>query len=172
MVTQEECEQDWKRDGTYHVDLWLGPTHMQQNYTRLVGCEDAMSDGKAKTATLHPAANLTVDTTPFYNAEQDSCMVSPRAILLLVFSGSILTDHLCVQNHAEPCYETCNPKVECNECDGLSGSCEKVAKIFSLTVECFQKLNPHVDCKKCLHGQTFCQGSGCPLHNGTAVGGV
>jgi hypothetical protein len=54
---------------------------------------------------------------------------------------------------------------------GLSGSCEKVAKIFSLTVECFQQLNPHIDCSekgKGLHGQTFCQGSGCPLHkNGT-----
>eukprot|EP01046_Picozoa_sp_COSAG06_P023046 COSAG06_NODE_1814_length_8303_cov_3.907972_10_plen_81_part_00 len=33
----EECEQDWKKDGTYHFDIWLGPTHMQQNYTRLVG---------------------------------------------------------------------------------------------------------------------------------------
>ena len=38
----EECEQDWKKDKTYHMDLWLGPTHMSQNYTRLVGCEDAM----------------------------------------------------------------------------------------------------------------------------------
>ena len=54
---------------------------------------------------------------------------------------------------------------------GLSGSCEKMAKIFALTVECFQQLNPHIDCSekgKGLHGQTFCQGSGCPLHkNGT-----
>ena len=88
-----------------------------------------------------------MDTTPFYDPSTDSCM-----------------------NPAEPCTETCNPKVECNECDGLSGSCEKVAKIFSLTVECFQRLNPHVDCGKGLHGQTFCQGSGCPLHNGSVTG--
>ena len=105
------------------------------------------SDGKAKVGTLNPPSNLTVDTTPFYDPSTDSCM-----------------------NPAEPCTETCNPKVECNECDGLSGSCEKVAKIFSLTVECFQRLNPHVDCGKGLHGQTFCQGSGCPLHNGSATG--
>jgi 3D (Asp-Asp-Asp) domain-containing protein len=140
----EECEQDWKRDGVYHVDLWLGPTNMQQNYTRLVGCEDAMTDGKAKEGTLNPAPNLEVDTTPFYNAKEDSCM-----------------------NHAEPCYETCNPQIECNECGGLSGSCEKIAKIFSLSIECFQQLNPRVDCGKGLHGQTFCQGSGCPLRNGS-----
>ena len=38
----EECEQDWKKDKTYHMDLCLGPTHMSHTYTRLVACEDAM----------------------------------------------------------------------------------------------------------------------------------
>eukprot|EP00658_Telonema_sp_P-2_P020841 TRINITY_DN18262_c0_g1_i1.p1 TRINITY_DN18262_c0_g1~~TRINITY_DN18262_c0_g1_i1.p1 ORF type:complete len:138 (+),score=31.94 TRINITY_DN18262_c0_g1_i1:116-529(+) len=100
-----------------------------------------------KRQVLDPPSGLPVDTTPFYNPETDTCMAP-----------------------CESCYETCNPDVECNECDGISGSCEKVAKIFSLTVECFQRLNPHVDCGEGLKGQTFCQGSGCPLHEQMSIG--
>jgi hypothetical protein len=136
----EECEHDWKKRQVYHTDLWLGPDHMSSNYTRLVGCEDAMSDEQQRSAMLNPPKGLPVDTTPFYDASTDTCMVP-----------------------CKPCHETCNPKVECNECDGISGSCEKVAGMFSLTIECFQKLNPHIDCSKGLKGGTFCQGSGCPL---------
>jgi len=134
-----ECEDDWRRDGSYHVDLWLGPNHMNPSYSRLVGCEDAMTT-EHKKATLNPPRDLPVDTTPFYDADANTCM-----------------------KHADPCYETCDPDQECNECDGQHGSCEEVAKVFSLSVECFQKLNPHIDCDEGLHGQQFCQGSGCPL---------
>jgi len=136
----EECEEDWNRDHKYHTDLWLGPDHMKKSYTRLVGCENAMTTGDLS-ATLNPPRNMYVDTTSFYDADNDKCM-----------------------KPCDPCYETCDPDVECNECDGLSGSCENISKIFSLTVECFQKLNPHIDCDEGLDGETFCQGSGCPLH--------
>lgn len=130
----EECEHHWKKDQSYlGFDLWLGPNHFGKN---IVGCEDAM-DG-AHTATLNPPNNLPVDTTPFYDADNDKCM-----------------------RDAHQCHETCDPSHECNECDGQSGSCEDIAKKFNLSVECFKKLNPNIDCDKGLHGQTFCQGSGC-----------
>ena len=135
-----ECEEDWQRSGIYHFDLWLGPDHMDQSYTRLVGCENEMSHDGDTSATLNPSRDLPVDTTPFYNAKNDKCM-----------------------KDAEPCYETCNPEHECNECDGQSGSCEEVARRFSLSVECFKNLNPDINCDEGVHGQTFCQGSGCPL---------
>jgi len=131
----QECEEKWKKDGSWHFDLWLGPNHWAKN---IVGCENSIDMG-ARTATINPASNLPVDTTPFYDAANDKCI-----------------------QHAQQCYETCDASVECNECDGQHGSCEDIAKLFSLSVECFKKLNPNIDCDKGLHGQTFCQGSGCP----------
>ena len=85
-----------------------------------------------------------VDMTPFYDAKSNSCM----------------------NPNAEVGHETCDPEEECNECDGLSGSCEDVAKMFSLSVECFKKLNPDLDCEIGVKGgDTFCQGSGNPEHD-------
>lgn len=136
----DECEGNWHKDHTYHTDMWLGPDHMDKSYTRLVGCENAMTTGDLE-ATLNPPSTLHVDTTPFYDANSDTCM-----------------------KDASPCHETCNRHVECNECDGQSGSCEEVAKRFSLTVDCFKSLNPHIDCGKGVKDKDrFCQGSGCPL---------
>ena len=138
----QECEDDWRRNKIYHVDLWLGPDHMARSYTRLVPCENELSEPGETSATLDPPRNLPVDQTPFYDAKKDECM----------------------NHNAEPCYEMCDPKVECNECNGQSGSCEEVARKFSLSLECFKKLNPKIKCEVGVRwNDTFCQGSGCPL---------
>ena len=53
-----ECEHDWREEKIYHFDLWLGPDHMEESYTLLVGCEHEMSEPGDMSARLNPPRNL------------------------------------------------------------------------------------------------------------------
>ena len=66
-----QCETDWNNSGKRHIDLWVGG-NPPANDTDVDNCEDALTlDGQ--TIIANPPNNETVNTTPLYNSNTNTC---------------------------------------------------------------------------------------------------
>jgi hypothetical protein len=69
-----ECGQEWFSKGSYHVDLWMGPSYGSAN-SPLMSCEDKLTQGDpyhgTGTILVNPSKNHPVDTSPLFH--NDSC---------------------------------------------------------------------------------------------------
>jgi hypothetical protein len=69
-----ECSNEWFNNGTWHVDLWMGPSYGSSN-TPLLACEDQLTVGDTNHGTgtiiIDPPPGLPVDTNPLFS--NDTC---------------------------------------------------------------------------------------------------
>jgi len=66
-----QCETDWNNSGKRHIDLWIGG-NPPANDTDVDNCEDALTlDGQ--TIIENPPSTETVNTTPLYNSNTNTC---------------------------------------------------------------------------------------------------
>ena len=139
----EECEKDWSKSSTYHLDLWMGPLTAE---SAIIPCENQLSDDKAtSTVMLNPPNNLKVDTTAFFDPKRSA-------------------NNGCIVK-AESCTDV---GTKCgNECEiPSSASCSSLASLFDLSTDRFKALNVNtkynVDCSKTVpSGKTVCMGGTC-----------
>jgi len=65
------CENDWVTKKKYHIDLWLGG-NPPANDNDVDNCEDSLTlDGQ--TIIENPPSNESVNTTPLYNSNTNTC---------------------------------------------------------------------------------------------------
>ena len=60
-----QCDEDWENNGTYHIDLWMGPDAWS-NQDALNNCESYITRS-ATTVIVDPPQNLEVDPTPLFS---------------------------------------------------------------------------------------------------------
>jgi hypothetical protein len=66
-----QCETDWQNSQKRHIDLWVGG-NPPANDTDVDNCEDSLTlDGQ--TIIENPPSNESVNTTPLYNSNTNTC---------------------------------------------------------------------------------------------------
>ncbi|KAN0049999.1 hypothetical protein ACTA71_003097 [Dictyostelium dimigraforme] len=130
----EECEYDFKENGEYHIDAWIGPTTIQNGTT---DCEVAL-ELSSTIFILNPNNYHAVNPQPFFNSNG----VCLKPIL-----------NKC-KDKGNKCGNTCQlPN---------SMSCENAAQLFYISTERFKELNPKIDCSQHINKKkTVCQSGTC-----------
>lgn len=137
LLCLQECGRDYTLKGSYHFDLWLGPSSLCDS-SALIACEVALTLTNT-TVEINAAPGHPVDPTVLFDGASNTCAVP-----------------------SSPCVDTtstCGNLCEIPE----AATCQELAQIFGLTYSRFLQLNSGLACSALPlpADTTVCQGGLC-----------
>ena len=134
----EECDDEWRKSRTFHIDLWMGPDTCSPG-PFLIECENELTG--YHTVTIEPVATLPVDRELIFDVNRTKN------------GGCLVPVHPC-HSDGDACGNLCQTP--------NAATCQQLAKLFALPLARFLALNRGLNCSVIVpQGETVCMGGTC-----------